>query len=260
MVAVFPATLHGDMIGVSHGGLTYGGVIATRDLRAQGTLDVFGAISAHYRGTGIGRLVYKVVPYIFHRYPAQEDLYALFRVGAKLARRRHLLGCRAGAAIRIPQGTKMVDGKGPEGGPCGRPGRRLGSVPRAGLFGVGEEFRAQPTHSLVEMRLLKSRFPAEIILHEARCGGTLVGVCLFMTSPTAVHTQYVAASDAGREMGALDLLLAELIENVYSHRRYFSFGISTENEGKVLNQGLVAHKESFGARGVVHDFYEWVLQ
>ena len=34
------------------------------------------------------------------------------------------------------------------------------------------------------------------------------------------------------------------------------FGISTEEGGTVLNRGLIDYKEGFGARAVVHDFYE----
>ena len=46
---------------------------------------------------------------------------------------------------------------------------------------------------------------------------------------------------------------------LYADRRYFSFGISTEQAGQYLNEGLIAQKEGFGARTVVHDFYEWNL-
>jgi hypothetical protein len=75
-----------------------------------------------------------------------------------------------------------------------------------------------------------------------------------------VHTQYLAASTEGRQLDALSLLLAQLIEDTYADRRHFSFGISTEQQGQVLNAGLVAQKEYFGARAIVHDIYEWPLQ
>ena len=39
-------------------------------------------------------------------------------------------------------------------------------------------------------------------------------------------------------------------------KTYFDFGISTEENGRVLNSGLIDQKEGFGARGVVHDHYE----
>jgi hypothetical protein len=48
--------------------------------------------------------------------------------------------------------------------------------------------------------------------------------------------------------------------NFYKNKvRFFSFGISTEDNGTKLNSGLIEFKESFGARAVVHDFYDWDL-
>ena len=35
----------------------------------------------------------------------------------------------------------------------------------------------------------------------------------------------------------------------------FDFGISTENGGEFLNQGLIFEKEGFGARSVCYDVY-----
>src|SRR5215469_11621696 len=50
-VAVFPASQHDEAV-VSHGGLTYGGLISTAKLRAEATLSTLGAIAAHYRDRG----------------------------------------------------------------------------------------------------------------------------------------------------------------------------------------------------------------
>jgi hypothetical protein len=73
---------------------------------------------------------------------------------------------------------------------------------------------------------------------------------------TVAHAQYIAAGEDGKRAGALDALFAWLIEERYRDKRYFDFGISTEGDGRVLNEGLIDQKEGFGARGVVHDRYE----
>ena len=52
-----------------------------------------------------------------------------------------------------------------------------------------------------------------------------------------VHTQYLASSEYGKRNGALDLLLRNLIDDVYSDRTYFDFGVSTEDR-RFLNEGL----------------------
>ena len=74
-----------------------------------------------------------------------------------------------------------------------------------------------------------------------------------------VHTQYLASSAEGKRDGALDLLLHNLITVVYADRSYFDFGVSTENGGGYLNEGLIFQKEGFGARSVVYDTYEMLF-
>ena len=37
---------------------------------------------------------------------------------------------------------------------------------------------------------------------------------------------------------------------------YFDFGISTENNGKFLNEGLISQKEGFGGRTTVYQTFE----
>lgn len=55
----------------------------------------------------------------------------------------------------------------------------------------------------------------------------------------------------------MDFLLDEVIEECAgAGKKYFSFGISSENGGRELNEGLIAQKEGFGGRGVTLDWYE----
>ena len=70
------------------------------------------------------------------------------------------------------------------------------------------------------------------------------------------HAQYIAASAEGKALGALDCLFDWLITERYADKAYFDFGISTEQGGTWLNEGLQFQKEGFGARAVVYDAYE----
>lgn len=256
-VAVFPASLQGKTV-TSHGGLTYGGLIVTEALQAEAALTVFQMIGTHFRAQGIERLVYKAIPHVFHRYPAEEDLFALHWLGARLVRRD------------ISSVIAMTN-------PLGYTSMRKRSIKRAGrhaitlrtasnvaafhglLSDVLRRHDAVPTHSVQELQLLHGRFSNEIVLYQAHHGEDLVAGAVAYDFGHIVHMQYMAASQQGRELGALDLLLDALITTTYASKQYFSFGISTESEGKFLNGSLIAQKEHFGARGVVHDFYEWSL-
>jgi hypothetical protein len=255
--AVFPANLRGAEV-VSHAGLTYAGLIATHALRAESTLSVFQQVGDHHRALGVERIVYKAIPHVFHQSPAEEDLYALHRLGARLKRRD------ISSVISLQDPFHFTDGRKHSITKARKAGVRIHANDDVGEFHalLTETLRkhdAVPTHSLQELRLLQSRFPQNIVLHEARVADELHAGVLVYDFGKTVHTQYMASSENGRRSEALSLLLAELINTVYADRRYFSFGISSEEEGTQLNGGLIAQKEYFGARAVVHDFYEWVL-
>jgi hypothetical protein len=256
-VAVLPANREGDSVS-SHAGLTYGGLVASRGLRAEATLEAFERIGEHYRGDGIRRFVYKPVPHVFHAAAAEEDLYALHRLGASLVRRdlSSVLAPRERPAMNTMRRRAIARAR--AAGVAMRVGTDIAPF-HALLASVLERHGAVPTHSTAELTLLRSRFPGQIVLHEAHRGDELLAGVVVYDFGHTVHTQYLAASAAGRACGALSLLLAELVGGIYAQRPHFSFGISTEDEGRVLNPGLVAQKESFGARAVVHDRYEWVL-
>jgi lipid II:glycine glycyltransferase (peptidoglycan interpeptide bridge formation enzyme) len=42
-------------------------------------------------------------------------------------------------------------------------------------------------------------------------------------------------------------------------KQWYDFGISNENHGVVLNDGLYRFKSEFGGGGAVHEFYELAL-
>ena len=86
----------------------------------------------------------------------------------------------------------------------------------------------------------------------------LAGVIVYADGPVA-HTQYISSTDEGREVGASDLVLDHLIRNVYSDKAYFDFGISTEQAGYHLNEGLSLYKENFGGRAICYDWYELLI-
>jgi hypothetical protein len=255
--AVFPANLRGSEV-VSHAGLTYAGLITTPALRAESTLGVFHAVGDHYRALGVERIVYKAVPHVFHRSPAEEDLYALHRLGAKLKRRDISSVISLRESFQFSEGRKQSISKARKAGIRIQTGGDVAEF-HSLLSETLRKHRAVPTHSLQELRLLQTRFPQNIVLHEARMGDALQAGVLVYDFGKVVHTQYMASSEDGRRSEALSFLLAELINSTYADRCYFSFGISSEENGTQLNGGLIAQKEYFGARAVVHDFYEWML-
>jgi hypothetical protein len=254
LLAVMPAHADGDCI-VSHGGLTYGGFVTGPGMKAPVMLGVFEAAADHLQAVGFRGWLYKTIPHVYHRHPAEEDRYALFLAGATLVRRDVLAVVDRRGLLPYQQrrGRSM------------QKARRLGlaAAEDADLAGfwrvVADNLRrkhgADPVHTLAEIELLRSRFPAEIRLFTCRGAGELLGGVLIYESPTVAHVQYIASTDECRQAGALDLLFDELLTRWYAGKPYFDFGISNEDSGRRLNRGLIDQKEGFGARAVAHDHY-----
>ena len=255
IVGVLPATRHGDDLH-SHGGLTFGGLVLSPRAGAALVLEIMDRLMLYLDQEGFRSLLYKAVPHIYHTIPAEEDLYALFRVGARLVRRD--------VSSTIGAGPRLAPSKGRKSALAGA--RRRGiHVERSEAFDafMGLEERelqrrhgTRPVHTGDEMARLALRYPENIALYTARLDGELVAGTIVYESPQVAHTQYIAASDRGREVGAMDLVLHHLLADVYSNKQWFDFGISTEQAGRHLNTGLIAYKESYGARATVYDFYE----
>lgn len=256
-IAVFPSSSH-ELSVVSHGGLTYGGLVYGKEVSATVVLCMFECLANFYREAGYHKIFYKAVPKAFHSYPAEEDLYCLYRVGAKLYRRD------LSSVIDIGNRPKLSDSR----KSCARKALKAGAqfLEISDFTGFHlllasalKKFNTSPVHSIDDLVLLKSRFPSNIRLFGILLYDDLLAATLVFDIGDIVHTQYMASSTKGRALCALDFLLANLIEDTFSNKKYFSFGISTEKDGMILNEGLLRVKESYGGRGITHDHYEWDL-
>ena len=75
-----------------------------------------------------------------------------------------------------------------------------------------------------------------------------------------VKTQYISASEKGREIGALDLLFSSLLDRFAADGyRYFDFGTSNFKTSDDLHTSLIFQKEGFGGRAVCYDTYQYDL-
>ena len=74
------------------------------------------------------------------------------------------------------------------------------------------------------------------------------------------RSQYIAASNQGKELGALDLIFQYLLQEIYKSKVYFDLGPSDQQDGYDLNEGLIDQKEGFGARSIAHDHYRMELK
>ena len=244
----------------SHQGLTYGGIVTHNDMTGAEMLDIFKILCTYFKEQyNATQWIYKPYPHIYASNPSEEDLYALFKVGAQLAVRQ--ISCTISQDNKLPFRTLRKRG-------MKKAMLSNYEVKDDDFEGLKDYWTVldevltnchgtHPVHSYEELSLLSSRFRKNIILHTVANpeGKICAGVLVFLSKMVA-HAQYIAANDEAKHNGALDLLFYHLINEVYPDVPYFDFGISTEQGGKILNEGLLFQKEGFGGRAVCYDMYK----
>ena len=222
LYALFPANENGKIL-YSHQGLTYGGLVT----------------------------------WIYHQIPAEEPLYAMYRVfdyrlmerdvssTIVLAKplkwkkdRRHGLHVASNNGIRVEKSDNYAE---------------FWQILKENLqkcHGVS------PVHTLDEILLLHQRFPSSIVLYAAYREQQMLGGCVVYITPQVVHTQYISSTAEGKRLGVINAIIKEIIV-AYPEYMYLDFGKSTETHSDILNENLIYQKEGFGARAVCYDTYEW---
>lgn len=252
--ALIPGTIK-DEIFYTHRGLTYGGLILDKNSKMIDVLEYFELLNNELKKSGIKKVIYKNIPYIYHSYPSQEDEYALFKQKAEIF--------SLGIASTIELDKEFKFNK-----------SRKSSISKAKRYGLeikkDENFKefwklleenlqntheARPVHNLDEILYLKRKFPENIKLYVALENKDVVGGIVVYEMKEICHIQYISANERGKEISALDFLFEYLIKIEFKDKKYFDFGTSTEDNGNFLNEGLIFQKEGFGARGIVYKQY-----
>lgn len=255
LIALLPANIKENVL-YSHQGLTFGGFLVDDKMKTETMVEVFQSLKEFLKVQNIEKVVYKCIPYIYHIKSSEEDRYVLFINDARLIRRDVTSTICLTEQVRYSKGRKWTINKAKKESIETFESDDYDSFWEV-LIGVLESnHEVKPVHTLEEIKILASSFPKNIKLFLAKKSEKIVAGALIYENQNIVHTQYLANSEQGRELGALDLLIDYLIKDIYKHKKYFDFGISNEDAGRYLNTGLIAQKEGFGARAVVHDFYE----
>ena len=256
IVALLPANNSNGQL-ISHQGLTFGGLVISAKLTMKTVLEIFDSIMNYLNSLHkFNSLIYKRIPDFYTSYPAQEDLYALFLLGAKLIRRDVSVAIDLKNPLPFQTLRKRMINK------AKKNNLKILEVDDYSSYWnmlndvLMEQHQVTPTHSLSEIESLRNHFPSNIRCFVAMDDDEILAGTIIYETEMVAHAQYLACSSRGRNIGALDLVIGHLVQNVYLEKKYFNLGISTENGGRKLNQGLIAQKEGFGARTFIHDFYE----
>jgi hypothetical protein len=259
LYALLPAHKIEDTL-YSHFGLTYGGLIMDIHTNITSTCILFTELNEYLRTIGIKKVIYRPIPWIYCKHASEEDLYAIF-----WKCQAHLLTRNIGTTIFMNEHMRWRKDH----------IRRLRKAILNGVEVIADaslddfwkilndnlkqRFNAKPVHTLEEMKLLKSRFPNNIIQYNAYKDGNIIGGITFYMMRNVIHGQYSSTNSIGKDLGAMEAIYDKVMYHDYPDYQYLDFGSSTEDNCSVINEGLISHKEGYGGRGVVYDTYEWEL-
>ena len=259
LTAIFPANIDGEIV-YSHQGLTYGGLMMDLKATVVPVREIFIEINRYFTRIGVTKIVYKAIPWIYHRYPAEEDIYIIHHLfGARLIARHISSSIELAHKPRLAESRKSGIRKALSHGLSIREGydEDIDIFWKILSANLHQKYGASPVHTAAEMALLMQRFPQNIRLycvydHQEMLAGTIL-----YQMEKVVHVQYISASPEGKKDGALDLLFDHLLAKEWGDCVYFDFGKSSDGNGEELNDALIFQKEGFGGRGICYDWYEW---
>ena len=255
LVAVMPANRAGEVLH-SHQGLTYGGLVLETSIGGEKVEEIFKALRDYLNDAGINSIKIKQILSIYHKTPAYELDYILYKHGGGLYRKDMNLAIDYSRPLAISKSKlkhfRRISAIGLEI----RMDNDFGAfwnnvlIPR-----LAEKHNAKPVHTLDEIKLLHDRFPKNIIqynvYHKDRI---LAGITLF-NFENVVKSQYGATTNEGEKLRALDYLFITLIEEFKDKTSFFDMGTVTEGDGD-YNKGLLKQKEELGCSIYTQDFYE----
>jgi hypothetical protein len=255
-VAVLPANVVDNEV-FSHQGLTYGGLVYNEKVKLASVIEIFKSLLLFLNDNKIVKLQLKLIPSIYHQKPAEELNYALFLAEAQLIRRDSMAVLDLSKPYTITKTRKE----------CIRRGIKNNLIIKEELNfklfwdevlepNLNKKYQAKPVHTIAEIEMLQRKFSNNIRHFNVYQDDKIVAGTTVFISENVAHPQYISGMGNKNELGSLDFLYHHLITSVFKEKRFFDFGISNEEQGKKLNEGLVFWKESFGASIIVHDFYE----
>ncbi len=268
LVAVLPAAAkeeNGKKMLVSHPGASYGGLVLGEDISVTETGELMDSLIAYARAqkyAGISFL--RLTPASLQKSYSEDPLYWAFQQGFRMTR-CEMDGAIDFSGMKEDQVLALLSGK------CRNMVRQ---AERAKIeVRLSNDFDsfwpilesvlalrhgAKPTHTLAEIQKLHSLLPDGFrCLGAYREGKMVGGIVLVTIHQQALYTLYMGQEYTAQQHHPIHLLLVEAMRlAIREKRRVLHLGVSTEDGGTKVNEGLFFFKESFGCRPVRRESFE----
>lgn len=268
LVGVLPAALReeaGKKILVSHPGASYGGPVLHSDVSVTETGEMMKALADHAKSKKYADIsMLRLSPVSLQKAYSEDPQYWMFQQGYHMSR------CEMDGAIDL---SRLSEEKILESlsGKCRNMVRQAErakiEVKLSNDFDafwpvlesvLVQRHGAKPTHTLVEIKKLHALLPQGFRCLTAHMEGKIVGGIVLVTiHGEALYTLYMGQEYASQQFHPMHLLLVEAIRLCLKEkRRVLHLGVSTEDGGTKVNEGLFFFKESFGCKPVRRESWE----
>ncbi|MHC1736937.1 MAG: GNAT family N-acetyltransferase [Ignavibacteriaceae bacterium] len=262
-LALLPATVinrNGQRVLSSHGGASYGSFVYKKDLNFQEAHQMVDVLQDYAKQLKADAIQMTPPPIIYQSKYSNYIDFALIRNGFGYSKREissvvqldvtkeDLLNTyRAEARTAL---KKAIKG-GVEIAECDKFEEYYEILKK----NLKMRHNVNPTHTLEELKKIKSLFPAKVRLWGAFLGEKLIaGVCNFKANEKVVLAFYISHDEDYQEYRAVNLLFYEIMNRSRDEGfKFLDFGIFTVNMEP--NWGLGRFKENFGARGIFRDYF-----
>lgn len=255
LIALLPANIDNDKL-ISHQGLTYGGLIISKDINFTEYSKIFETLLEYLSVNNIHFLLLKPIPKIYDQFVTDKfdsftNILNAINPSKDISLATDLKNTIHFSKLRLRGVKKAIKAK-----------LRIEECEDLTSFwnellipNLKTKFDTTPTHSIDEIKKLKNNFPRNIRQFNVYNNNTLVaGTTIFDTEYVA-HSQYISGAEAYNHLGGLDFLFHHLITEVFKDKNYFNFGVSTANSEGQINEGLFRWKQGFDAKPVIHNTF-----
>ena len=268
IVAVCPACEredNGKKVFFSHGGSTYGGLVfSKRVYAAHKVIGIMELLENELKGN-FDKVVFKITPTIFSKEPSDLLEYALYYKGYAASDELNSYIDYGDYDDNIL--SNFAQGKRTNVNNCLKRGLILKSLETeneitefyAILCETLDKYGKKPVHTATELLEFKNeRLKDECGFFGAYLGEKMIAgsMMFYFKNANVAHTQYLCAMHEYDTLSPMTFMYYAMIKSA-KEQGYgkISFGISTEDDGRYINEGLTKSKESFGGKHSVNRIY-----
>lgn len=245
----------------SYPGASHGGIIVDQKFGTAEAMALIPLLTEYCKSSNFNAIEIKMVPRIYHFWLSDELDFALRYYGFSLGTSELATALPVKELVEpsdyLVESTRRNIRKAQRLGVTTKESNDLAAYWDILTGNLSQKHNAKPTHSLAEILDLTNRYPQSIKLFAAFLQGEMVsGVVVFLLNSRVINCFYIASNNKYQDLRSLELLFYELINwGMEKDYYYLDWGISTEDKGLRINQGLFEFKEKFGGRGVLRELY-----